>query len=172
MSTAVKNQPIAGLAPAAERTLDEQSPSLAAAGIGRSIGSLLESIPLRIGGIKLSYLLFGPVVIPFALIGWTLFLVSGEKYVVTNRQVQIRQLWGRALRRQVSLADIADVVIHQQAGQQFFHAADLHLLNTRGESLLTLPGVDRPERLRHVILDARAARLQSDAALKTIQARR
>jgi hypothetical protein len=172
MPTELKVQPIAGVSPNAESLLESESPSIAASAIGRAIGSLCDSIPLKVGGIKLSYLLFAPLTIPFALVGWTLFLVTGDKYVVTNRNVQIRRLWGGALSRQWPLADVADVAVHQQPGQAFYHAADLHLLNGKGESVMTLPGVARPDRLRHVILEARAARLHNDASLKAIQARK
>ncbi|MEZ6068018.1 MAG: PH domain-containing protein [Planctomycetaceae bacterium] len=172
MPIEVKSQPIPGVRSSGEALLESQSASIAASPIGRAIGGLCELIPIKIGGIKLSYLLFGPVVIPFALAGWAINLVTGNKYVLTNRHVQIRRLWGGAMSRQLPLAEIADVVIHVQPGQEFYYAGDLHLVNAKGESLLSLPGVVRPDRLRHAILEARDSRLQNDAALKVIQARK
>ena len=41
-------------------------PSVAASGIGRLIGQIMDSIPIRIFGVKLSYLLFG---LPLAPLG-------------------------------------------------------------------------------------------------------
>lgn len=171
MSLTVKSQPISGVPAGTESLLETVCPSIAASPLGRLWGRLCDSIPLKLCGVKLSHLLFGPLVAPFALLQYFAFKVSGDRYEVTNRFVRVRQLLTGRLRKQASLADIADVLVDVRPGQAFYHAGDLHLVNAKGESLLVLPGVSRPERLRQVILKARMARLQNDAALQTIQSR-
>jgi hypothetical protein len=171
MAAEVKSQAIFGVAAGQESQLETVYPSIAASGIGRLIGSVCDSIPLRIGGVKLSYLLFGLPMAPFALIGYFVLKATGEKYSVTNRSVLASSALGSRLLRKVSLTDVADVAVEVLPGQSFYHAGDVHLLSAKGEPLLTLAGVGRPERFRRVILDARDARLENDSALKVIQAR-
>ena len=172
MPTEVKSPPISGVAAGAESLLEAVYPSICSSAIGRLIGSLCDSIPLRIGGIQVSHLLFGPLMIPFALVGYVLTKAFGDRYEVTNRAVRVRSIVGGVLRKQVALNEIADVLIDQQPGQAFYKAADLVLVNAKGDRLLELPAVVRPDRLQHVILETRDARMQNDASLKTIQARK
>ena len=93
------------------------------------------------------------------------------QYILTNRSLQFRSTLGGQLKGQAALLDIDNIAVRVQPGQQFYKAGDLEALNSRGEVILTLPGVPRPERFRQIILEARDARAQNDAALKTIQAR-
>lgn len=172
MPTEVKTQPISGVAAGYESQIETVYPSIAAASIGRLIGSLCDSIPLRIGGVKLSCLLFGLPLMPFALAGYFLQKAAGERYTLTNRSVSAHSAIGQRRLRHAALADVADVAVDVKAGQPFYHAGDLQLLNARGDLLLTLPGVPRPERFRSAILEARDARVMNDASLKTIQARK
>ncbi len=171
MPTALKSPPISGVAAGREALLETACPSVAASPIGRFIGLLMDSIPLRIGGIQLSHVLFAPVAIPLGVMGYALFKLFGNRYEVTNRSVRIRKLLGGNLQKQIALTDFTDILVERQAGQDFHRAGDLHLVNAKGDSLLVLPGVPSPERLQHVILSAREARLKSDASLKTIQGR-
>src|SRR5690606_5275770 len=97
--------------------------------------------------------------------------VTGQRYVVTNRLVKVQNAIGHKLNQQVALSDVNDIAIDVQPGQAFYHAGNLLLLNAKGDVLLTLPGVTRPERLRRVILATREARVRSDASLRSIQAR-
>jgi hypothetical protein len=172
MSTEVKSQPISGVAAGQESLLESVYPSISTSAIGRAIGSLCDSIPINICGIQVSHVLFAPLAIPFALAGYAMTKLTGNRYEVTNRSVRIRKILGGQLLKQVALTDFADVAIEQQAGQAFYKAADLHLMTAKGDSLLSLPAVVRPDRLQQLILKARQARLQADSSLKTIQARR
>lgn len=172
MPAELKSPPITGVYAGREAPLETVYPSIAASAIGRALGSLCDSIPLRIGGVKLSHLLFAPIAIPFALIGYFQFKIVGEKYEVTNRSVRIRSFLGGRLVKQVALTDFDDVQVVVSPGQEFYHAGDLQLVNSKGDVVLTLTGVPRPDRLRHVILEARRARLQSDASLKVIEGRK
>lgn len=146
-------------------------PSIAAQWPGRAIGQLMESIPVKIGGIKLSYLLFGLPAALAAVPGFFLLKLTGEFYAVTNRSVQLRSSMGNRLRREVPLSEIDEVVVHQLPGQEFYPAGDIELLSKAGDTLLTLPGVPRAEVFRQTILEARDARRQIEASLSTIKAR-
>ena len=171
MPTEVKSQPISGVSAGTESLLESTCPSVAASPIGRLIGTLMDCIPISICNVKLSYVLFAPIAIALGLPGYFLYKLTGDRYEVTNRSVRLRKIIGGQLRKQVALADVADVVVHQQPGQAFHRAGDIYLLDAKGEALLTLPGVVYPERLQHVILEAREARIRNDASLKAIQGR-
>jgi hypothetical protein len=171
MTTAVRPQAISGVSAGQETIIESVFPSIAASGLGRLIGRICDSIPIRINGIKLSYLLFAPLLAPLGAIGYLKFKVFDPQYVLTNRTLQVRSSLGNRLISQATLSDIDNIAIEVLPGQEFFKAGDLEVLNSRGDVILRLPGVPRPERFRQVVLDAREARSQNDAALKTIMAR-
>ena len=171
MSVEVKPQPINGVSAGAETLLEATYPSIAATGLGRCLGSVMDLIPVSIGGVRLSHLLFGPVVAPVALLWYLLTKVTGDRYEVTNRSVRVRSILGGRLQRQVAFSDFAAIEVQRQPGQAFYHAGDLLLVDAKGQPVLTLAGVSRPERFRSVIQKARQARLLSDASLRTIEAR-
>jgi len=171
MITAVRPQAISGVSAGQETMIESVFPSIAASGLGQLIGRICDSIPLKINGIKLSYLLFAPLLAPLGAIGYLKFKVFDPQYVLTNRSLQVQSAQGDRLISQVSLSDIDNIAIDVLPGQEFFKAGNLELLNGRGDVILTLPGVPRPERFRQVVLEARDARSQNDAALKTIMAR-
>lgn len=168
---AAKPQAISGVSAGNESTIETVYPSIAASGIGRAIGRAMDSIPLRIGGVPLSYLLCGPLLAPFALFGYALFKLTDRRYQLTNRSLKVLTALGDGLKAQVALGEIDNIAIDVQPGQQFYYAGDLVLLKTNGDRLLTLPGVPRPARFRQVIFDARDARLLSDSSLAAINAR-
>jgi hypothetical protein len=147
-------------------------PSIAATAIGKGLGKLYELIPIRVGGIKLSHLLFCLPSAPFAAVGYFLMKLSGEVYALTTRSVQLRNSLGNRLIREVPMSSIDQVVIRQEPGQEFYPAADIYLLNKAGETIMTLPGVPRAEVFRQTILEARSAQDQVAAALTTIGARK
>ena len=51
-------------------------------------------------------------------------------------------------------------------------AGDVVLRNAGGDEILRCAGVPQPERFKHVIVEARDARMQSDEALAAINKRR
>jgi hypothetical protein len=146
-------------------------PSIAAAAMGKLLGRVYDSIPLRVGGIKLSHLLFCLPTAPLAVFGYFLLKLTGEVYALTTRSVQLRNSLGNRLIREVPLSSIDQVVIRQEPGQEFYPAADIYLLNKAGETIMTLPGVPRADVFRQTILEARSAQDQVAAALTTIGAR-
>jgi hypothetical protein len=109
---------------------------------------------------------------PLGLIGYLQLKVTGQRYTVTNRSVSVRgALTGQTV-KQVALKDVADVTVEVLGGQEFYRAGDVVLRNAGGDEILRCAGVPQPERFRHVILDARDARLQNDEALAAINKRR
>ncbi len=171
MTTAVRPQAISGVSAGQETIIESVFPSIAASGLGQLIGRICDSMSLKINGIKLSYLLFAPLLAPLGALGYLKFKIFDPQYVLTNRTLQVRSSLGNRLIRQVALGGIDNIAIDVLPGQAFFKAGDLDVLDSRGEPVLKLPGVPRPERFRQIVLDARDARAQSDAALKTIMAR-
>ena len=146
-------------------------PSIAATGLGKLLGRLYESVPVRVGGIKLSHLLFP---LPTSIIALKIFAylkLFGEVYVLTNRTVQLRSSLGNRLKREVALSDVDQIVVRQEPGQEFYPAADIYLLNKAGATIMSLPGVPRAEVFRHTLLDAKNAHDQVVASLSTIKAR-
>jgi hypothetical protein len=146
-------------------------PSIACTAYGRLIGQLLDCLPLKVCGIKLSHLLFG---LPSALLAAPEYFrlkAMGNVYALTNRSVQIRTSRGNRLVREVPLSEIAQVVSRQLDGQQFFPAGELDLINKAGDTLMTLSGVPRVDVFRQSVIEARDARNQVEASLTTIRAR-
>lgn len=166
-----KIQAISGVSAGTENEVMTVYPSIAATGAGRMLGSLFDSIPVRIGGIKLSNILFPPLFIPFGLLLYFAQKATGEKYVLTNRHVQRWKFIGARQLGQVALGDIAEIDIVEQSGQAFFKAGDLLLRAADGRVLSRLSGVVRPAVFRQSILKAREARRCVEASLATIQAR-
>jgi hypothetical protein len=146
-------------------------PSIACTEIGKLLGRLYDSMPTRVFGIKLSHLLFP---LPTAIIAIQVFFhlkLFGEVYVLTNRTLQLRRSLGNRLIREIKLADIDQVVVKQEPGQEFYPAADIYLLDKAGATIMTLPGVLRADVFRETILEARDARREVAASLAVIGAR-
>jgi hypothetical protein len=171
VATAAPPQAIAGVSPSHEREIETEFPSIAAVAPGRFLGSILESMPAKIGGVKLSYILFGLPLAPLGVIGYLQLKVTGQRYMVTNRSVSVRSALTSQVVKQVALKDVADVTVDVVAGQAFYRAGDVVLRNASGDEILRCAGVPQPERFRHVILEARDARMQSDESLATINKR-
>lgn len=172
MAVATQPQAIAGVSAGQDRVIEYTYPSVAALGLGQLIGRICESVPAEIGHIKISYLLFA---LPLAPLGALLYLgqkVTGNRYILTNRGVEIRKSIGNKLEKRVDLAEIADVTTQVLSGQEFHHAADVQLRDAKGSVLATLAGVSYPERLKSAIMEARNARVQNDAAFAQIAARK
>jgi hypothetical protein len=164
-------QPISGVSADTENVSMIVYPSMAATGLGRALGNLYESIPLKINGIKLSHLLFPLPTSPGALKIYFYMKIFGNRYVLTNRSVQIWKALGNQMVSEVPLADVAEITLHQSSGQVFFKASDLSLLGADGKLLLQLDGIPNAEVFRETLLKARDARRQVQASLETIAAR-
>lgn len=167
----IKQQAISGVSAGHENLLMTVYPSVSATGIGRFLGLLCDSVPLKINGIKLSALLFG---LPAAFLALPVYFAQklwGSRYELTSRCVRVRKGLSGRLAGETGLGEIADVQAEQRPGQAFFKAADLLLIAGDGSVLARLNAVPRAEVFRQTILEARDARFQVDSALATIQSR-
>ena len=165
-------QAIAGVSSSSEARIMSEFPSVGAWGIGRLIGQLMDSIPIRILGVKLSYLLFG---LPLAPLGMLLFLLNrpfGSRYILTNRTVQIWSAMGTQRTSAVDLGEIADVVLDQLPGQAFFRCSDIRLKAADGKTILRLAGVADPGPFRNAIQSAISSRRLVQSCMATISARK
>lgn len=172
MSSGRKPAAISGVAASSEVEIMTVYPSIAAYGIGRTFGSLYESIPLRIMGVKLSNLLFVLPTAPIAAGLYFLQKVTGQRYKLTNRNMQVWHSLGNRKVTQVPLTDISGVLIRELPGQQFYKAADLVLIGGKGNDvIMTLPAIPYAHIFRQTILEARDSRQMVAKSLETIKAR-
>jgi len=170
--TSVKTQAISGVTTDAENISMKVYPSMAGTGLGRLLGNLYESIPIKINGIKLSHLLFPLPLSPLSLLIYFWMKAFGDRFVLTNRSLQVWRGLGARMSAQVPLGDIKEIDVAQSPGQVFYKAGDLVLFGANDSRLLRLGGVPRPDVFRQTILKGRDARLQNDSALATIRARK
>lgn len=171
MSSGRKPAAISGVSASTEAEIMTVYPSVAAYGLGRSLGTLYDCIPMRIMGVKLSNLLLVLPTAPLPAALYFLQKITGQKYVLTNRSFQIWYALGSRKITQVALSDISNVVVRELPGQQFYKAGDLILLGAKGEEIMTLAGVPYPHIFRQTILEARDSRQQVAKSLETIKAR-
>lgn len=145
--------------------------SVGATAIGRLIGQLMECVPARIFGFKVSHLLFG---LPLAPLGLLLFLLNrlGSRYVLTNRSVQIWSTMGSVRTASADLSEVDSVELDELPGQSFFRAADIRLVAANGKTVLRLAGVADAGAFRNAIQRATQSRRLVQASLSTISARK
>jgi hypothetical protein len=139
-------QVITGVVPPqlAEARIREAYPSVASAPAVANVGRMLTGtiILAPLGWLLMSTVYFGK-----------LLPVVGRRYTITNRRVMIRKGWKGTPIKEVPLADIEDVRVVTDANSDFFRAANLEILS-KGQAVLTLPGVPEPEGYRQAILNA------------------
>lgn len=167
-----KPQAIAGVASGYESIIEELYPSIAGTGLGQLLNGLYESIPIGVGNIKLSHLIFVPITWPLALLGYFLMKLGGSRYVVTNRAVKVRVAIGDRLISDVPLANIDRVTVDPDSRLAFFKTGDVRLSSAAGDTLLLLRGVPYPDRFVQVINEARDARQLVESSLATLKSRR
>lgn len=164
-------QAIAGVSPRNESVIMTEYPSIAAGGLGQLLGMLYESIPLRIVGPKLSYLLFTLPTAPIGVVLYLLGKVFGHRYVLTNRAVQVWSARSKHLITSVSLDEVATVELTQHSGQVFYRASDIVMKAASGKTVLTLKGVPDAASFRNAIKCAADSRRQVKSSLAAIDAR-
>lgn len=166
-------QAIFGVSADAENIVMTAWPSVAATGLGRLLGRLYDSIPVKINGIKLSHILCTLLVVPvvLAVLWYVILKLFGERYVLTNRAVQRWASLSPRLIAQAALTDVGSIEVVRRPGQAFYHASDLVIYDSGGETLMRLNGVPRAEVFRQTILKARDARVLVESSLATIKAR-
>lgn len=146
-------------------------PSIAATAVGRCLGALYESIPLRVGRVKLSHLLFPLPTSPIALVVYFALKAFGNRYQLTTQRLRVTRGLRKKTITEVPLDEIGRIDCASSFGQTFFRAGTLVLRNHLGTELARLPGVVRPDMFRKTILEARDAIIRTDAALRAIEGR-
>jgi hypothetical protein len=168
---ATKITAIAGVSSSAEIEIRRKYPSIGGKSIGQFLGSIYESIPAKICGVKLSYLLFVLPSAPFAILGYVVEKLTGEKWILTNRSIQRWASMGARQIQSLSLTEIDEIAIEITPGMVFYKCGNLHLQDAKGKTLMELKGVNNPEIFRETLLKSRESRTQVEAALATIEAR-
>ena len=166
-----RQQAISGVSHDHECIIEELHPSIGETAIGDWIHRVLESIPTRVWGMKISNLLFGLPLAPLAALIYLGTKFFGSKYVVTNRVVKRVNSIGYRQFESVPLAQIVSTSVDPDSRRDFFQTGDVRLIGAGGESLLLLRGVPRPDRFRQVIQEASDAKRQVAASLARINAR-
>ena len=166
-----KPQAISGVSPSHESVIEEVYPSIAATSAGEFIQGMLDSIPNRIWGMKISNLLFGLPLAPLAALMYLLMKVVGVRYVLTNRAVKTMNALGFQLRESAPISQIAQVSVDPDSRMSFYQTGDIRLTDAGGKTLLLLRGIPRPDRFAQVIQEACDARRQVESALTRIKAR-
>lgn len=169
---AIAVQAIAGVSASNEARIMSEFPSVGAGGIGRLIGLLMDSIPIHILGVKLSYLLFGLLLAPLGALLFLLNKAFGARYILTNRTVQIWSAMGTHRTNSVDLGEIASVELDLLPGQAFFRCSDICLKSASGKTILRLSGVSDPGPFRNAIQSAASSRRLVQSSMATIAARK
>jgi hypothetical protein len=164
-------QAISGVSPGHEAVIEELYPSIAATAIGDFLARLLNCIPTRIWGMRISNLLFGLLVAPLAVVVYLWMKVFGHRYVVTNRAVKIVNSMGFRLHQSVDLSQISSVDVDPDSLMVFYQTGDVRLIGSAGQTLMLLRGVPRPERFCQVIHEACSSKSQVASAMARIAAR-
>lgn len=155
-----------------ERPVATVYPSIASLAAGRVLGAIYESLPVRLGRVKLSHLLFPLPTSPIALGLYAWQKATGLRYELTTQRLQI--IHGLSGRRgaETPLDEIGRIDVVSSFGQRFYKAGDLVIHDHVGTVRLRLPGVVRPEMFQRTILDTRDALISTEAVHRMIEARR
>ena len=166
-----KPQAISGVSPDHEAVIEELYPSIAETAIGDFIHRVLDSIPTRVWGMKVSNVLFGLPLAPLAAAVYLWMKVFGSRYVVTNRVVKRVDSMGCRQHESIPLSQIVTATVDPDSRQEFYRTGDVRLVGAGGQSLLLLRGVPRPERFCQVIQEACDAKRLVASSLAQINAR-
>src|SRR6185503_15964636 len=119
-----KVQAISGVSPQFESVVEELYPSIACAGIGQFLNNLYECIPVRVAGVKISYILFVLPTAPIGVLIYLLLKVFGSRYTITNRSVDRVSSLGLRKLESIPLAQIADVSVDPDSRLTFYRTGD------------------------------------------------
>ena len=79
------------------------------------------------------------------------------KYTLTNRRLMIRKGMKGKPTQEISLSEIGDVRVVEDANSEFYRTGTLEVVRKDGALELKLAGVPEPESFRHSIIQARDA---------------
>ncbi len=154
-----------------ERPVMTVYPSIAATGLGRALGTLYESIPLRIGTATLSSLVFTLPTAPLAALLYFGLKAVGPRYVLTSRRLRTTAGPTGKPRAELPLDEIGRIDVAASFGQRFYKAGDLVIRDHVGGERLRLRGVVRPENFRRTILETRDSLVRTATDRRRIAAR-
>ena len=122
-------QAIAGVSASNEAVVWTEYPSIAAIGIGQTLGSLYESLPIKILGFgpSLSHI-FALLTAPIGVLLYAAQKLFGHRYILTNRNVHVRSSRGDRMISTIGLGDFDHIELVQNPGQVFYKAADIRFL--------------------------------------------
>lgn len=165
-------QAIAGVSATKESIVWVEYPSIAAGGIGQVLGSLYECLPIKIFGIgpSLSHV-FALATAPVGAMLYGFQKVFGNRYILTNRGVQIWSSRGNRMVSSIGFRDFERIELTQNPGQVFFKAHDIRFIGSAGETLMKLSGVKDAGAFKNAIERTVESRIQVEAAEATIAAR-
>lgn len=163
-------QAIAGVSASSEAVVMTEYPSIASGGIGQLLGSIYESIPSPFGLPKLSYV-FALLTAPFGILLYAMQKLFGNRYVLTNREVQVWKSRTNVKVASLDLSSVADVELEQHPGQIFFNASDIRFKGANGETLLRLSGVKDAGAFMSTIQRTAEARRMVQESMDRIEAR-
>jgi hypothetical protein len=92
--------------------------------------------------------------------------------VITNRSVKRTTFLGGRLLEEAPLAQVTHAGVDPDSRLAFFRTGDVRVTNAAGDSLILLRGVQYPDRVVQVILEARDARKFVESSLATIRNRK
>jgi hypothetical protein len=165
-------QAIAGVSASKEAIVWTEYPSIAAGGIGQTLGSLYESLPIKIFGFgpSISHI-FALLTAPVGVLLYFLQKLFGNRYILTNRNVQVRASRGDRMISTIGLGDFDHIELVQNPGQVFYKAADIRFIGATGETLMKLPGVKDAGAFKNAIERTSESRRMVQASLRQIEAR-
>lgn len=165
-------QAIAGVSASKEAVVWTEYPSIAAGGMGQALGSLYESLPVKIFGFGPSVShIFALITAPVGVLLYALQKLFGHRYILTNRNVQVRASRGDRMISTIGLGDFDHIELIQNPGQVFYKAADIRFVGTSGETLMKLPGVKDAGAFKNAIEKTSESRRLVQASLQQIAAR-
>ena len=123
--------------------IEELYPSIAHTPIGEFIHRMLDCIPTRVWGMKISNLLFGLPLAPLAALAYLWMKVFGTRYVLTNRVVKRVNSIGYRQFESVPLSQIVSATVVPDSLRDFYKTGDIQLAGAGGQSLLVLEGIPR-----------------------------
>lgn len=165
-------QAIAGVSATKESIVWVEYPSIAAGGIGQVLGSLYECLPIKIMGFgpNLSHI-FALATAPLGVMLYGFQKLFGNRYILTNRGVQIWSSRGSRKVSSVGFREFERIELTQNSGQVFFKAHDIRFIGTAGETLMKLSGVKDAGAFKNAIERTAESRIQTEDAMATIEAR-
>jgi len=166
-----KPQAISGVSPDHETVIEELYPSIANTAIGEFIHRVLDCIPTRVWGMKISNLLFGLPLAPLAAATYLWIKVFGTRYILTNRVVKRVNSIGYRQFESIPLSQIVSATVEPDSLRDFYKTGDIRLTGAGGQSLLLLEGIPRPDRFCQVIQEACDAKRLVASSLARINAR-